>query len=147
MLSQLSYIPILKHTLRGLLSNLQHLPSPYQMCFKMVAVVSPTASPFCRSFSQTTPNAIQTTKPYWSTLTRRSPAPEYQAYLNALQYGGWPGNRTPYAWGAWFTVRCSHQCCSPPMLVHRTRIELVFLAWKASVLTDRRTVHVITTEK
>ena len=44
------------------------------MRLDMVAVVSPAVSPWCRSFSQTHPLAIQTASPYRSTLHAANPS-------------------------------------------------------------------------
>ena len=65
----------------------------------MVAVVSPTVSPWCRAFSQTIPNAIQTAWPYRSTLHAANPSAAFgidcycvpgtlrRGLRNVLRYG------------------------------------------------------------
>ena len=47
----------------------------------------------------------------------------------------------PSTWKSWVHSRGVAYALVCFNMVHRTRIELVFPAWKASVLTDRRTVH------
>ena len=60
-------LPISKHTGRGDRFRNRSCLSP--MCWDMVAVVSPTVSPWCRAFSQTPPLAIQTARPCSGTVS------------------------------------------------------------------------------